>query len=228
MRYLKIFGMGMLAFVLTTCATLPPAPPENVELGEDDPAPGEMLLLVGNLPDLIYQGMARKDAKLDMVPPKAVSYSSITAVTSLPIPALPMPVNVAPRTGVENNYASFSAYLYAFNLPVDNDFHLILGDTPTFQSGVTNLINVEISGRPNSTDTVFRAVRNQFLAKIGNPSTLPQSVYQCLGIPIAITVSGGPFWDTSHPKGGSGTKTCNGMGMYTQNGWELHPVTAVH
>lgn len=227
MNYLKVLGTGMLAFVLTTCASLPPAPPENVELGEDDPPPGATLLLVGNLPDLIFNGVARKTAKLTMVPPAAVSYSSITAVTSL---TPPVGLNsTSPRTGVENNYAAFSAYLYAYNLPADNDFHLILGDTPTFTSGVTNLINVEVSGRPNSTDTVFRAVRNQFLAKIGNPSTLPQSVYQCLGTPIPITVSGGPFWDTSHPKGGSGTSSCyGGVAMKTINGWELHPVTSVN
>lgn len=220
---LRRFLVLALGLALTACASTGRREP-GVERGEEVKA-GEQVLVVGNLPDLIFYGVTRKDAKLTMVTASTVTYNSITAVTSLTIPVVN---STSPRTGVENNLARFSGYLYAFNLPADNDFHLIIGDTPAFISGATNLINVEVSGRPNSSDTVFKAVRNQFLAKVGNPTTMAQSTYYCVATPILITVSGGPFWDTSHPSGGSGTSTCyGGVKMKTINGWELHPVISV-
>jgi hypothetical protein len=218
-----LFPILFSACVATRSATAP----EGVEQeqGEDARA-GELVLLVSNLPDLIFQGVTRATAKLTMVTGQPVSYASITAVTTLAQPAVN---STSPRTGVENNLAQFSAYLYAYNLPADNDFHLIIGDTPNFISGTTNLINVEVSGRPNSADVTFKAVRTAFLAKIGNPTQMAYSTYVCVPVPIAVTVSGGPFWDTSHPKGGSGTSTCNGgVSMKTINGWELHPVTSIN
>lgn len=219
--------------VLVACATMRPmsqtAPPSSSEALEEkgeEVFPGNQVMVVGNLPDLIFQGVTRANAKTTMSPATVVSYTTITQITTLTPPAVN---STSPRTGVENNLAQFTAYLYAYNLPADNDFHLIIGDTPAFISGTTNLINVEVSGRPNSSDTVFKAVRNQFLAKVGNPTQLPYSTYQCLGSPVAITVTGGPFWDTSHPSGGSGTSTCyGGVKMKTINGWEVHPANSIN
>jgi hypothetical protein len=160
-----------------------------------------------------------------MVTASTATYSSITAVTTLTKPAVN---STSPRTGVETNLATFSAWVYAYNLPDDNDFHIIIGDTATFQAGTTHLINIEVSGRPNSTDTTFKAVRVAFLNLIGNPSTMSHNTYTCVATPFVITVSGGPFWDTSHPSGGSGTSTCPGGTVKTSNGWELHPVTSIN
>ena len=223
---LRRLPLLVLPFVLAACASMRPAPQELGGEREEEVTAGQMVMVVDNLPNLIFTGVARKDAKLTMSTASTVSYTSITAVTSLTTPS---GLNSSsPRTGVENNMASFTAYLYAYNLPADNDFHLILGNTPTFVSGTTNLINVEVSGRPNSSDTIFKAVRNQFLAKIGNPTTMSHGTYTCIATPIAIAVTGGPFWDTSHPSGGSGTSSCyGGVSMKTINGWELHPVNSI-
>jgi hypothetical protein len=223
---LRRLPLLLLPLVLAACASMQPAPQELGGEREEEVTPGMRVMVVGDLPNLIFSGVTRKTAKLTMVTATTVTYSSITAVTSLTAPAVN---STSPRTGVEDNLATFTAYLYAYNLPADNDFHLILGDTSTFQSGVTNLINVEVSGRPDNTDTVFKAVRTQFLGKIGNPTTMSHGTYVCIATPIAVTVSGGPFWDTSHPSGGSGTGTCyNGVQMKTINGWELHPVNSIN
>jgi len=56
-----------------------------------------------------FLGQSRRDAKLAMVAAGVPNYTSITAVTSLaPPPGLGY---YSPRTGVENNYARFTAYL---------------------------------------------------------------------------------------------------------------------
>ena len=217
----------LLPFVLAACASTRPAPQELGGEREEEVTAGQMVMVVDNLPNLLFLGQSRRDAKLAMVAAGLPTYASITAVTSLATP--PGLGYYSPRTGVENNLATFTAYLYAYNLPADNDFHVILGDTPVFTSGVTNLINVEVSGRPDGADVVFRAVRNQFLAKIGNPLNMAHGTYTCMAVPIAMTVSGGPFWDVSHPNGGSGTSSCyGGIPVKTINGWELHPVTSVN
>ncbi|HYI09684.1 MAG TPA: hypothetical protein VEK57_11525 [Thermoanaerobaculia bacterium] len=217
----------VVTFFFSACRTVQPLP--QVELREEgeEAVAGQMVLIVDNLPNLVFDGKVRASAKTTMVTTAVpVSYTSITAVTTLPIP--PGLNNVAPRTGVENNRASFGAYMYAYNLPNDNDFHVILGDTPVFMAGVTNLINVEVSGLPGPGNAPFTAVRNAFLQLVGNPLQLPRSTYTCLPVPIAVTVTGGPFWDTQHPGGNSGTTTCyGGANLKTTNGWELHPVTAI-
>jgi len=227
------FLLLLFSVVFAACTTTMPNGPSGRgesggERGEEAPKAGTYVLVVDNLPNLIFIGATRAAAKLTMVPPAVPAYTTITAVTSLP-PLPNPPVNsTAPRTGVENNYASFTAYLYAYNLPADNDFHLIIGDTPAFISGTTHVINVEVSGRPNGADVVFQAVRTAFLNAVGNPINLPRSTYQCIPVPFAIQVAGGPFWDTSHPHGGSGTSTCHGADIKTSNGWELHPATSIN
>lgn len=228
---LRLIAVCLLPLALVSCASShsaaieTPPPDYDAKRDKEEAFAGDYVLLVGNLPDLIFGGVTRATAKTTMVTTSTITYSSITSVTSLTKPVVN---STSPRTGVENDQAKFSAWLYAYNLPADNDFHLILGDTSTYQSGVTNLINVEVSGRPNSSDTVFKAVRTAFLNKIGNPTTMAQSTYYCLATPIVVTVTGGPFWDTSHPSGGSGTSSCyGGTAMKTINGWELHPVTSI-
>jgi len=222
---LRPLTLLLLPFVLAACASTRPASRDGGER-EEEVTPGQMVMVVGDLPNLIFLGQSRRDAKLAMVAAGVPNYTSITAVTSLaPPPGLGY---YSPRTGVENNYARFTAYLYAYNLPADNDFHVILGDTPVFTPNVTKLINIEVSGRPDGADVVFKAVRNQFLAKIGNPVAMAHGTYTCMAVPIALTVGGGPFWDVSHPNGGSGTSSCyGGTPVKTSNGWELHPVTSV-
>jgi len=213
----------LLPFVLA-CASTRVAPQDRGEREEEVTA-GMMVMVVDDLPNLVFEGLSRAAAKTTMVTATVPTYTTITAVTGLTPPSVDF---YSPRTGDENNLATFGAYLYAYNLPKDNDFHVIIGDTPTFTAGVTNLINVEVSGRPDKTDTVFKAVRNQFLAIIGNPTTMSYGTYTCMPLPIAITVSGGPFWDVSHKSGGSGTSTCyGGVQMKTINGWELHPVNSI-
>ena len=223
------FALLLLPLILTACATTTPCSPLNGKRerggeAEEEVFAGDMVLVVGNLENLIYDGVSRAGAKTTMVTTPVISYNTITGVTTL----TPPDVNTtSPRTGVELNRAQFTAWMYAYNLPADNDFHVILGDTQTFIEGTTNLINVEVSGRPDGTDTVFKAVRQQFLNIIGNP-TVMTSVYTCLPNPIAVTVNGGPFWDVSHKNGGSGTSSCYGKTpMKIINGWELHPVNSI-
>lgn len=230
-RTLQRFPLLLLPLVVVACVSLHPPP---LEPGEEEGA----AVPAKDLPDLVFNGKTRKAAKLDMVTVKTAltfSYTSITAVTHLKKP-LGLKSN-SPRTGVEQKLALITAYLYAYNLPSDGDFHLILGDTSQFcpktdlSCATTNLLNVEISGRPDNTDKVFKAVRLQFLSML-NPK--PQSMsptYVCVYPPIMVTVWGAPFWDVSHPKGGSGTSICKVNGvkvrMRTRNGWELHPVTGI-
>jgi len=177
------------------------------------------------LADLCYDGKTRADAKETMVTATAVTYTTIQSVTGLN-DLKPRPTETSGRVGAEQKLAQFDAYLYAYTKPSDNDFHLILGDTAT-PTAQTHMINVEVAGRPDDNDTVFKAVRTSFLAIVGNPKSI--SGYQCIigkdgkGKGIKVNVSGGPFFDTSHAS--ITVKSCGAL--LTVKRWEIHPVTSI-
>jgi len=182
------------------------------------------------LVDLLFtpsSGMpVRRDAKTTMATGTAVTYTSITAVTTETDGTAGL-TRTSPRTDVENKLASFDAYLYAYNKPADNDFHLIIGDTQTFTAGTTHLINIEISGRPDSADITFKAVRQAFINILSHKLlAFPTAAYKCVpsGTLVHLTVIGGPFWDIGHSS--THTSAC-GAQLQTPNSWEIHPVTSI-
>jgi hypothetical protein len=210
--------------IFSACATIRTGPAPAAQSAEEEALEEETLTTSSevfvDLEDSLFNGTARKDAKLMMVPVSPIAYNSITAVTGLLAPTLPKPEDTAPRTGVENSAAAFTAWLYAYNMPADNDFHLIIGDTATFMPS-TNFINVEIAGLPHKGDVAFKAVRVAALKVLA-----PKRAYTCLGTPVKVIVSGGVYWDNKHKNGGAGT-TCAAENIKTKSAWEIHPVSSI-
>jgi hypothetical protein len=185
--------------------------------------------VTSTLVDLVFspgsQNPVRPGAKTTMVTATAVTYTSIENVTTMTEGSAGL-TRTSPRQDYENKLAAFDAYVYAYNMPSDNDFHLIIGDTAT-PAGNTHLINIEISGRPNNTtDTAFKAVRQDFINILASKSlNFPTAGYQCVNsaTPIHLTVHGGPFRDIGH----SNTSTTKCGGLATPNNWEIHPVNSI-
>jgi hypothetical protein len=186
------------------------------------------------LSTLDFNGDTRSVAKLDMMPlSMGATLKSIGAVAGLPLPAQGSVKILTTRLPDEQQLATFTAYVYAYNMPKDKDLHVLLGSTPTLKTGTT-FINVEVSGLPPSGTTGERAkfekVRKDFLKIVG--ITGLSTSYNCTYFlaPIAVTVSGGPFWDISHKN--ASTSSCKDKGgskvtIETANAWEIHPVTSI-
>jgi hypothetical protein len=253
------FAIAVVA-VATSCAThraqsLPDG--EEPQVNYQVPAQGAR--------DITFNGSVRKQAKLTMTPAMNVSFFTIEAVTCNGTTAAPpagcnitVPnvvwAQTTLRQGDELKLAMFDAYIYAWNMPTDGDFHVIVGDTATFSTS-TNLINIEISALPGTFFSTlqppllstlaevqlnhdFATLRETFMGKVGVwPYGTVPSGYKCENLkPIAIKVWGGPFWDYQHanpnPNKPIGTKSCTDakgapIALTVKNGWEIHPVTHI-
>lgn len=222
----------LLLFVLASCRSIPPPAATQPPAEEDDsqdfnPPEGAPLVKVFNVDTLVYEGSSRRTAKLTMVPAGVVSYASIPAVTSLTRPDGIVGGPGSMRVGVEANYAQFTAWIYAYNLPADNDFHLLLGASPTYSADMP-IINAEVSGLPvgpPATAAIFRTVRLAFMDIVNASDPMTQQVVYCVNPPIPVVISGGPLFDISHKW--VGTSKCPVGLLYTQNSWEIHPVTSI-
>jgi hypothetical protein len=253
----QVFVAIVVAGVATSCASRRGAQPLN---DGEDPGPGQAIVGLGvsGLQDLVYKNGddgVRKAAKLTMVPTSLqIDYVSISQVTCnatvqqiygcADVPAVTW-TKTTLRKDDELKLAKFDGWIYAWNVPDDGDFHVIVGDQPTF-SNTMNLINIEIAALPFKSPKTpqeaqlnadFKNVRVAFMNKVSLSSTSSVSLntYQCTHIaPIPVRVWGGPFWDYQHaksknPPGTATTCKINGnkIDLTVKNAWEIHPVTVI-
>ena len=234
----------IVATVATNCAS------SHGNDGED-PGPGIVGLAAGKIEEATFNGKVRKTAKTTMISPKlTVSFDTIRKVVCndllLPecaiVPKVTKWTKATDRTGDEERLGKFDGWIYAWNVPDDGDFHVLVGDQATF-STTMNLINIEISALPYDNSKAlqpqdqqrndqFKAVRLKFMKKVG-PGAKFSTAYVCIKSPIKVTVWGGPFWDYQHATKPPGTTTCRDpktgqkMDLIMKNAWEIHPVTDI-
>ena len=189
---------------------------------DDDHPPRKRGLLQGTN----YVGTARKAAKLSISGGTLSFYSDVCHfLTSLPgdqtMRSLPIPISTTATSGrvsLENFNARFKAYILAVSSASDNDYHVIISDSPNAKNC---LLNVEVLGLPATTDATYNTLLVVRTA-LGQCLQLPTSGYWFFDPGVAATIQGSGFFDVSH---GSGTIGPLGLKPYTA--WELHPVTSL-
>ncbi|MBX9782112.1 MAG: hypothetical protein K2X48_02355 [Chitinophagaceae bacterium] len=110
---------------------------------------------------------------------------------------------------------------YTITIEGDNDFHLLIGNTPVYEAGVTRVFNAEIPGVPPNGTTAEKNKIKQLRAKL---------LQQFGGIPVCgrngylqehtkIRISGSLFYDTQHKSNPAKCRDVEG-----ESAWEIHPV----
>jgi len=125
----------------------------------------------------------------------------------------------APRFADEDRNVRVQAWLYAVKLEDDQDFHVIIGDSPN--ADYDAYLNVEVSGLPdpaNSHTSTLATVRQQLFEILGN--SFPRKKYKHLANPIPVEVEGSLFYDIDHGPG-----TVGPASRRPDTAWEIHPIT---
>lgn len=119
------------------------------------------------------------------------------------------------------NVQILTAYLYSIYREPDNDYHLIIGDSPVFSNSV--LMNVEVSAIPRGASQQvaarFMKVRNKITESIiGNVSCSSNPFPR--NNPLKITnLTGTLYFDNPHDAGSVGRD-----GLHAASAWEIHPI----
>jgi hypothetical protein len=125
------------------------------------------------------------------------------------------------RVAEENRNVTVMAFLVATKKENDNDYHLILANTPEADGPY---LTAEVSGLPrmgNSQDkTVLQTARNQYKQLLNDK--VPGPRYKLVDPPMAVTVTGSMFYDMDHPAGAVGTGD-----FVPATSWEIHPITSI-
>lgn len=121
----------------------------------------------------------------------------------------------------DRNVIIKKAWLYTITIEGDNDFHLLIGNTPVYDPNVTKVFNAEVPGVPVSGSVATKTFIHDLRAKLltifngipvcGNNGYLQQYTQ--------IYISGSLFYDTQHK---STPAKCNDV--EGQSAWEIHPV----
>jgi hypothetical protein len=114
------------------------------------------------------------------------------------------------------------AFLYTIYREPDNDFHIIIGDSPKFSESV--FLNIEVSGTPRGASATvinkFMKVRNKIKNHPNIGDLKCNSVRSLKASPFLITdLSGSLFFDDQHSAGSVGQGDAK-----PKTAWEIHPV----
>jgi hypothetical protein len=129
------------------------------------------------------------------------------------------------RVAEEHHNVSVIAYVYAVKHETgktgDNDFHVILGSSPT-PSATTIYLTAEASGLPHHgpTKKLIAHSRDQLLSIIGDCRC--NARFRRQSPPIRVRVTGSLFFDGEHPTGSEGPKYAR-----TFTAWEIHPILTI-
>ena len=130
----------------------------------------------------------------------------------------------SPRIAIENNGVIMAnIYLFAFKRESDNDYHLIIGDGPTFSQAT--LLNMEISGIPNPDNPDLDNARTNFLNAFKiNDKTCMSGYVVFANNPVPVHIEGPVFYDIDHTPGSIGPISGN-IKLRPKTAWEIHPIT---
>jgi len=182
-----------------------------------------------------FQGTARKASKLSISNAAPENFKDVLALIKT-LPAHEKMVNHKPkittaatskRVKEEERNIRINAFIYAASREDDNDFHLIVGRSPTATQ--ETYMTMELSGLPEEKDhnpalgqlKAARAAFKKFFKDIGkNPPGLTYDFYHP---PIPVEIHGSLFFDMSHAKGSRPGPPSLKSRMPVV--WEVHPIS---
>jgi hypothetical protein len=155
-------------------------------------------------------GVERWDEKTLVDAPELASkqaqVSTIAALRALP-PVVPWH-SATPRTAAERQVLAVTAWVVAYKLEADSDWHVVIQDA----AGQTMIVEFpDPACSPKAVGPVFAKARAQFLALV---PAAPTPTLHRLAQPVPVSVAGVVFSDKIHGQTG-----------VAPNGVELHPVT---
>jgi hypothetical protein len=131
------------------------------------------------------------------------------------------------RVKEEDRNVRAKAFMYAASREDDNDFHLIIGMSPSATQ--ETYMTMELSGLPPGGSASFpqlKAARDafkKFFKDVGKDP--PGRTYDFYLPPIAVTIDGSLFFDMSHATGSRPGPASLKSRMPVV--WEVHPITRI-
>ena len=121
----------------------------------------------------------------------------------------------------DRNVKVKTAYLYTITIEKDNDFHLLIGNTPVYDPSTTRVFNAEIPGVPRvgseTTKQHVRELRRKVLRIFSAIPVCGKKGY--LQEYTKISINGSLFYDSHHKSTPAKCKEVIG-----ESAWEIHPV----
>jgi hypothetical protein len=177
-----------------------------------------------------FAGTARKIAKLSIAAAPVENFSDVgKLIASLPpvaqMVALKIPTTPnSDRVKQEKRNIHVTGFLFAASREADNDFHLIVGSSPTAAQEM--YMTMEVSGLPLAGSPAFAALntaRSAYKQFFG--ANLPGADYHFYQPPIPIQIDGSLFFDASHSTGQAPGPPSLKSRMPTI--FEVHPIAKI-
>jgi hypothetical protein len=174
-----------------------------------------------------FRGTDRKDPKTSIAPGSVTTFTDVAglAITLPPDTAMrshtpPITKQTMTRMAEEQKNVRVPAWIYAIKYEADQDWHVIIGTSPT--GATRTFFNAEVSGLPPTSASAFPTLKTarQSLADLLNNNVPATNTYRVYDHPVPVMVQGSLFFDVDHEAGVVGP-----TGMRPMTAWEIHPVT---
>lgn len=177
-----------------------------------------------------FAGTARKIAKLSIAAAPTENFSDVgKLIASLPPVAQMVALNIpttsnSDRVKQEKRNIHVTGFLFAASREADNDFHLIVGTSPTASQEV--YMTMEVSGLPPAGSPAFTALNTARTAyKQFFGANLPGAGYHFYQPPVPVQIDGSLFFDATHSTGQAPGPPSLKSRMPTI--FEVHPVAKI-
>lgn len=228
----SIIGLGVLGGAATAGPTFKVIKTTEIDAYEKAAQAGPVTAALAAGSGDTFAGTARKAAKLSISTAKKESFANLKAlIDTLPShqamkqhkPAIKT-TSTSRRVHEEDRNVALKAFIYAASKENDNDYHLIVGQSPTAATEV--YMTMELSGLPPKSSKSYaklKKARNAFQTFFS--TNLPGTTYDFYDPPVPIEVAGSLFWDASHAKGQRPGPQSLKKKMPTV--WEVHPISSI-
>jgi len=177
-----------------------------------------------------FAGQARKIAKLSIASALTENFSDVgKLIASLPPVAQMVALNISTasnsdRVKQEKRNIHVTGFLFAASREADNDFHLIVGTSPTAAQEV--YMTMEVSGLPPAGSPAFTALNTARTAyKQFFGANLPGAGYHFYQPPVPVQIDGSLFFDATHSTGQAPGPPSLKSRMPTI--FEVHPIAKI-
>jgi hypothetical protein len=184
----------------------------------------------------LFDGTDRKDAKTSIANAYTLEYQNLTSfIKSLPgddemgkthVPEISTDANSKRVDEEKKNVHIKQAWIYTFARQADEDYHVIIGDSPDLNKAI--FFNIEISGLPDKSNASFAKlskVRQSFKDFFGIKDSCKKGyTLAFINSPVEIEFSGSLFFDKFHydHKSEIGYKN-----LKPKSYWEIHPISKI-
>lgn len=180
-----------------------------------------------------FQGTSRKASKLSISSAATENFKDVLDLIKT-LPAHEKMVKHKPkitttatskRVKEEERNVRVNAFIYAASREDDNDFHLIIGRSPT--ASQETYMTMELSGLPPENSPAFaplKKARDAFKKFFKDAGTNPPGLkYDFYHPPIPVQIDGSLFFDMSHATGSRPGPPSLKSRMPVV--WEVHPIS---